>query len=500
MRVRPFTWLLIGIASLLLVLTGCSQESGPTTDAVSDQPTQEAPSTLPASAPVIEPVETLPASVEEGSPDVVATVNGVPISVAQFERTRQQVLSRYQQIYSQFGQDVRTMLGGAQGRLFDLRMSDEALEQATVRALVLGELIKQNATISEDRVANEFRNQYDEFLDFYGMDEASFKAGYESGTLEGLQTGDFTYDQFVEYAEQSVREELETQAIKTLIAGTIAPSTEDLVAYFEAHRSDYDIAEQVRASHILVADQEVAQQLLDELDAGGDFAALAQEYSIDTGSAARGGDLGWFKRGRMVAPFEQVAFSTPVGERSGLVSTDYGYHIIWVTDYQPEVKPPFEEVAESVAADYAEDVKTQRFTEWYALARPSAEVVIAEPMLHAFRTQQDDLELGLQAFVAIRNSGTTDDPYLNYIIGSIYETMMDNALSKKRGLEASATLTPSQQTQIVSLESEIESYKSQALASYEAALAILGSEPEIKTRIENLRPTSIGEDAAAPPQ
>jgi len=403
------------------------------------------------------------------------------------------VLSQYQQIYSQFGQDVRTLLGGAQGRLFDLRIEDETLEQATTRALVIGELDKRNAPISEDEVEAEFQRQFDEFLAIFGMEEAEFKLAFNNGTLAGYQTGDLTYQQFVDYAKQSVREEYEIQAVQTLIAGTIEHSTEELVAFFEERRSDYDIAEQVHASHILVADEALAQQLLDELEAGIDFAALAQEHSTDTGSGARGGDLGWFERGRMVAPFDEAAFTTPAGELSGIVATEYGYHIISVTEYQPEVKPEYGEVAEYVIADFEAEVMSQRFTEWYAIARPMATIMVAEPMLAAFREQQEDLDQGLQAFVALRDEGSVDDPYLNYIIGTIYETKMYEVRSQKLGIEGNESLTPSQQEQIAALKAEIEAYQSLALASYEAALTALGSDPEIEARIEMLTPEEAEE-------
>jgi len=485
MRIRPLGWLTLGVTLLLLVLAGCSRDSGPTTDSISDQSTEQAADISP-SDPINEPDGAASATVVGTESDVIAFVNDVPISADQFERTKQQVLSQYQQIYSQFGQDVRTLLGGAQGRLFELRIEDETLEQATTRALVLGELDRRNAPISDDDVDAEFQRQFDEFLTVFGMEEAEFKIAFDTGTLQGYQTADLTFDQFIDYTKQSVREEFEIQAVQRLIAGPIEHSTEELIAFFDERRSDYDIAEQVHASHILVADEALAQQLLDELEAGADFAVLAQEHSVDTGSGTRGGDLGWFERGRMVAPFDEAAFATPVGELSGIITTEYGYHIIWVAEYQPEVKPTYDEVADYVTADFEAEVMSQRFTEWYTIARPTATIVITEPMLNAFRKQQTDIDEGLQAFVTLRDEESVDDLYLNYIIATIYETKMDETRSQKLGIEGNENLTPSQQEAIRALESEIETFQSEALASYEAALIVLGSDPEIEARIQML--------------
>lgn len=87
------------------------------------------------------------------------------------------------------------------------------------------------------------------------------------------------------------------------------------------------MAEKIRCAHILVEKQSTALALLDRINKGEKFEKLAEEYSLD-GSRRRGGDLGYFGRGMMVKEFEKAAFALDVGQVSGPVKTEFGYHLI----------------------------------------------------------------------------------------------------------------------------------------------------------------------------
>ena len=92
--------------------------------------------------------------------------------------------------------------------------------------------------------------------------------------------------------------------------------------------TNYNLANKIKCSHILVQKQSEAIAILDKIRQGEKFGKLARELSVDSGSAKRDGNLGYFSRGKMVKEFETTAFNLEVGEISEPVKTQYGYHII----------------------------------------------------------------------------------------------------------------------------------------------------------------------------
>ena len=191
-------------------------------------------------------------------------------------------------------------------------------------------------------------------------------------TLEGFQE-EFktTLDSFAEFgvSEQTIRGIYEAQLYREKLQAEII---QDLPA----------TDEQVWARHILVETEEEANSIYERLQNGEDFAELAKELSSDTGSGANGGDLGWFGRGAMVAPFEEAAFSLEIGEIGQPVKSDFGYHIIQVLGHQEN----------PLNATQFEQKKETEFTDWLTAFREDAdittyeswkEVVPTEPALQA---------------------------------------------------------------------------------------------------------------------
>jgi len=148
--------------------------------------------------------------------------------------------------------------------------------------------------------------------------------------------------------------------------------------------------EMVWARHILVATEEEAQTVLNRLNAGEDFAAVAAEVSTDTSNSASGGDLGWFTRGQMVPAFEDAAFSLEIGKLSDPIKTDYGYHIIQVLGR--EVRTLTDEQLDTVKSYYfrkfIDDAKAEMTIKKYDIWAENVPSTPAIPEQYRITNQQ----------------------------------------------------------------------------------------------------------------
>ena len=137
-----------------------------------------------------------------------------------------------------------------------------------------------------------------------------------------------------------------------------SPSAEDLQNLYDENEELYTNPERRRAQHILVENEDLANDLLGQIKGGADFAELAKVNSEDTSSNEEGGDLGFFESGLMGAEFDEAAFAMNIGDVSDVVATDYGYfHIIKLTDIEPKTIQNFEEVESQLASLYVKNAK-----------------------------------------------------------------------------------------------------------------------------------------------
>ncbi len=132
-----------------------------------------------------------------------------------------------------------------------------------------------------------------------------------------------------------------------------------LKARYEEFVKKYKGAEEVKASHILVKTKKEAQEIIAELEKGVSFDKLARAHSKGP-SAKRGGDLGYFEKGQMVKPFAEAAYAMKKGEFTKTpVQTQFGWHVILVTDKRTKPAPPFEKVKAQLRADLAEKIEAE---------------------------------------------------------------------------------------------------------------------------------------------
>ena len=183
---------------------------------------------------------------------------------------------------------------------------------------------------------------------------------------------------------------------------TVTVPDADIQAFYNQNLSQYQTPAQVRASHILfklegkdeTAVQAQAEEVLKKAKApGADFAALARQYSEDDSNNMNGGDLDYFGRGRMVAEFEQAAFAMKPGEVSDLVKTAFGFHIIKVVDNQPDSTRPLAEVR----AEIEDQLKWQK-------AQAEAEA-LARSLEASLRTPADLDRVAKERSLAVTETG-----------------------------------------------------------------------------------------------
>ncbi|MFA0078123.1 peptidylprolyl isomerase [Vibrio artabrorum] len=156
--------------------------------------------------------------------------------------------------------------------------------------------------------------------------------------------------------------ELSSEALKS----QIKISDEEAQKYYQEHLDKYSTQEQRKVSHILVQgdDKAKAQAILDELNGGADFAKLAEEKSDDFGSADAGGDLGWIERDVMDPAFEKAAFALKnIGDMTGLVKSEFGYHIIKLDELKASQVKPYTEVAAEIKQELLDQHAVDEFYE-----------------------------------------------------------------------------------------------------------------------------------------
>ncbi|MBI4844099.1 MAG: peptidylprolyl isomerase [Nitrospirae bacterium] len=145
--------------------------------------------------------------------------------------------------------------------------------------------------------------------------------------------------------------------------------------YYDDNLEKYRKDAGVRASHILVETEKDGNFILAKLKNGDDFGKLARKFSKDEGSAQNGGDLGFFSRGSMVPEFEDAAFKLKPGEVSGLVKTQFGYHIIKVTDKSEGTQLDFEQAKDVIKRQLLSEKQRTAYQSYVNGLKTNAKIV-----------------------------------------------------------------------------------------------------------------------------
>lgn len=154
-------------------------------------------------------------------------------------------------------------------------------------------------------------------------------------------------DEEFKFEFESMKDNFISQYVIKTVLESVSVDDEEIRKFYEDNQDSFGETQKVKASHILVGDLEKAEKLYNEILDGADFAQIAKENSTCP-SSKQGGDLGLFGRGQMVKEFENSAFSLEIGEISKPVKTQFGYHLIKLTDKVKEKKKEFEDVKDEL--------------------------------------------------------------------------------------------------------------------------------------------------------
>jgi peptidyl-prolyl cis-trans isomerase C len=166
--------------------------------------------------------------------------------------------------------------------------------------------------------------------------------------------------EFLEKLEDFKKMTLLSILIKREIEEKAVVSDEEVKKYYDNNKEEFR-TDMVRASHILVDTEDDAREILKRIKNGEDFAELAKSFSKDSGSASRGGDLGFFGRGKMIPEFERVAFGLKPGEVSKPLKTRFGYHIIKVTEKKEGTQLAFSDVKDRIREKLISERQSELF-------------------------------------------------------------------------------------------------------------------------------------------
>ena len=297
---------------------------------------------------------------------------------------------RYETVLANQGLSPMSFEARVRDELMGQQLQDAYVQNGFAANSVANNVIRLN---EQQRVVNVSTISFQSFMPQAKVSDAELKKYYEQNQNE-FQVPEQAK---VEYAKFSADD----------LLSKVEVSKEDVRNYYKGHQNEFGTPEERRAAHILIsvsptapqAEQDAAkakaEQLLQQARKNpGKFDELARKNSQDPGSAPKGGDLGFFGRGMMVKPFDDAAFALKVGEISGLVKSDFGYHIIKLVAIKPARVLSLDEAREGIFNKLREQKAADKFAE------------MAEKFSNTVYEQSDSLKPAAeQAGIKIERSG-----------------------------------------------------------------------------------------------
>jgi peptidyl-prolyl cis-trans isomerase C len=252
----------------------------------------------------------------------------------------------------------------------------EAAVQQIMPTLVDVEIAKAYAeehgiTVSESEVNEEIERIKDQIVQ--QAQAQGMNVGREEAFQQALEQAGITEEQL----RTQIREQLPVQKVQARVASDVQASQGEVERFYEENKElQFTTPEQRCARHILFnKDQrEKAEEVKGQLQNGADFAELAKEYSQDPGSAENGGDLGCVGKGETVPSFEKAIFNANEGEIVGPVESEFGYHVIEVTEIRAKSTQPLSEVESQIREQLSTDEQAEKFSTWVQEQREQRDV------------------------------------------------------------------------------------------------------------------------------
>jgi foldase protein PrsA len=213
------------------------------------------------------------------------------------------------------------------------------------------------------------------------MDSALSQAGGDAGLQRSLAAQGLTQAQFQDRVALGV-------LLDTLTLQSLTLTDAQIAQYYESDLPRFSYGPQVHARLILCSTQANAQALREALQAGGDFAGLAQAFSEDPATKSKGGDMGWFEAKDYAPQISKVAFALAPGELSPVFHGPDGYYLLQVEDKRPAGRRPLAEVREEIASSLRYELLPQARQRWIQTARSKVQLQIADKTLAAAVRQE----------------------------------------------------------------------------------------------------------------